>query len=95
MAARGVAMEHLQQKHLDGHDRIEEAVAPLRIADRITSCLDDIGLELGGPVGCETLGLASAPPRGAERCRVCYYPTYIISVVTSRIESDPSCPQEA
>ena len=55
MAARGVAMENLQQKHLDGHGRIEEAVAPLSIADRITSCLDGIGLELGGPVGFETL----------------------------------------
>ena len=55
MAARGVAMENLQQKDLDGDDRIEESVAPLGIANRITSCLDGIGLELGGPVGCETL----------------------------------------
>ena len=55
MAAGGVAMEHLQQKHLDGHDRIEESVAPLGIAHCITSCLDSTGLELGGPVGLKTL----------------------------------------
>jgi len=55
MAASSVAMENLQQKYLDGHDRMKESVAPLRIADRITSCLDGIGLELGGPVGLETL----------------------------------------
>ena len=48
-------MENLQQKHLYGHDRIEESVAPLGIADRITRGLDGLGLELGGPVGCETL----------------------------------------
>jgi hypothetical protein len=55
MAARGVAIENLQQKDLDSHDRIEESVAPLGIANRITSRLDGIGLELGGPVSFETL----------------------------------------
>lgn len=55
MTARGVAMEHLQQKHLDGHDWIEESVAPRGIADRFTSCLDGIGLQLGGLLGFETL----------------------------------------
>ena len=55
MAARGVAIEHLQQKDLDSHDRIEESVTPLGIANRITSRLDGIGLELGGPVSFETL----------------------------------------
>jgi len=55
MAASSIAMENLQQKHLYGHDRIEEAVAPLSIADRLTSRLDGIGVELGGPVGFETL----------------------------------------
>jgi hypothetical protein len=48
-------MEHLQQKHLDGHDRIEESVAPRSIADRITRGLDGIGLQLGGPLDGETL----------------------------------------
>src|SRR5712691_6096441 len=78
MAARSIAMENLQQKDLDGHNRIEESVAPLGIANRITSRLDGIGLELGGPFGFETLeclgqfgnhaggllGLESALPRG-------------------------------
>jgi hypothetical protein len=63
MAARGVAMEHLQQKHLDGHNRIEEAVAPLGIADGITRRLDGIGLELGGPVGFKET-IASLPGFG-------------------------------
>jgi hypothetical protein len=55
MAASSIAMENLQQKHLYGHNRIEEAVAPLGIASCLTSRLDSIGLELGGLVGCETL----------------------------------------
>jgi hypothetical protein len=55
MAARGVAMENLQQKDLDGDDRIEESVAPLGIANRMTSRLDGIRVELGGPFGFETL----------------------------------------
>jgi hypothetical protein len=48
-------MEHLQQKDLDGDDRIEESVTPLGIANRITRHWDGLGLELGGPVGGETL----------------------------------------
>ena len=55
MTVSGVAMEHLQQKDLDGHNWIEASVAPLGLADRITSRLDGIGLELGGPFGFETL----------------------------------------
>jgi hypothetical protein len=55
MATRGVAMEHWPQKDLDGHDRMEEAVAPRSRASRMTSRLDGIGVELGGPVGWATL----------------------------------------
>jgi hypothetical protein len=55
MATRGVAMENLQQKCLDGNDWIEEAVAPLSIADGLTRCENGLGLELSSPCGLETL----------------------------------------
>src|SRR5688500_15035339 len=55
MAARSVAMYVLQHKSLDGDDRIEEPVSPLGITDRLTRRLNGLGLELGGPVGLETL----------------------------------------
>jgi hypothetical protein len=94
MTARGVAMENLQQKHLHGHDRIEESVSPLGIADGITSRLDGIGLQLGGPLGFETLerlgqfghhagspGAGIYAPRGGRSVSFAYYSTYIIIVV--------------
>lgn len=49
MAAHGVAIENLQQKDLDSHDRIEESVVPLGIANRITRRLDGIGFGVGRP----------------------------------------------
>ena len=55
MAARGVAMEHLQQKRLHGDDRIEKSVSPLGIADRLTCGVNSLGLELSGPLGLEAL----------------------------------------
>jgi hypothetical protein len=55
MAARGVAMENLQQAYLHGHDRIEEPVAPRGLAAGVTGGLDRCGLPLGSPCGLEAL----------------------------------------
>ncbi len=50
-----MAREKLPQRGLDGDDRMEEAVAPLGIADRLTRRRNGLGWEVGGAVGLEAL----------------------------------------
>lgn len=55
MTAGGMAREKLPQRGLDGDDRMEEAVAPLGIADRLTRRQNGLGWEVGGALGLEAL----------------------------------------
>jgi hypothetical protein len=54
MGARGVAMQNLQEKELDGGDGREYTVAPAGIASLLARADDNFWLQLGRPLCFES-----------------------------------------
>lgn len=55
MGARGVAMQHLSEKELNGGDRREHTVAPGGIAGLLARANNRVWWQLGRPLSCASL----------------------------------------